>query len=296
MEGDQNKVTVRFAETLIKLRNLLSLFRRLLPKKIRHHFPSIGKFVPKSSDYPSNDQYSLTRDGVHFMINRSDYVQWRIFYGVRDNALLSSKQNLEPSSVVLDIGANVGAFSLKLARYLVKNEIFNMPIHCFEPNPKAYAQLQKNLYLNPELTPVIHLHDFGLGNESNKKPFLFHNTNTGAGRIVSSGNSTIEIKKLDDFIDDLNPSRVSFIKMIVEGYEPEVLKGGWKSIKRFKPCIFFEVTPSWWRDNNADVIDVLNSLESLGYQFRIERYNELRTFNKDNDLDLFQFNLLAIPG
>ena len=94
----------------------------------------------------------------------------------------------------------------------------------------------------------------------------------------------------------INSPRISFIKLIVEGYEPEVFKGGWETIKKFKPPIFFEVTPSWWQENNAGVSVVLSSLEKLGYRFQIERYNELRKFKKDKDLSLFQFNLLAIAG
>src|SRR5690349_9728752 len=85
-------------EALVKLRRRVNFIRKLVPVSLRHKFASIGRFIPKSTEYPKNDSYSLTRDNTDFKINRSDYVQWRLFYGVRDNALREAKKRLESGS------------------------------------------------------------------------------------------------------------------------------------------------------------------------------------------------------
>ena len=93
-------------EFFVRLRRKASFIRKFVPVSIRHKFVSVGRFVPHSSSFPKDDSYLLTRDDTTFRINRSDYVQWRIFYGVRDNALKLAKEALESDSVGLDIGAN----------------------------------------------------------------------------------------------------------------------------------------------------------------------------------------------
>src|SRR5690349_21033699 len=95
-------------EFFVRLRKTVNVTRKLIPIKLRNKFPSIGRFIPNASNYPPGDSYRLTRDNTHFNIDRSDYVQWRLFYGVRDNALAEVKKHVQSGGIVLDIGANVG--------------------------------------------------------------------------------------------------------------------------------------------------------------------------------------------
>jgi FkbM family methyltransferase len=285
---------IKGEELLVKLRRWFAFTRKLIPIQLRSKFTSIGKLVPPASDYPTNDHYFLTRDNTQFVINRSDYVQWRVFYGVRDNALKAAKKYLEPNSVVLDIGASIGAFSLKLATYVTENKYRDIQIHAFEPNRLIAERYKRNLVMNPRLKNSIHFHSFGLGSEQEKKPFLFQNSNTGAGRVVqTNGQLAVAIQRLDDFVNALRPTKIAFIKLIVEGYEPKVLEGGWETIKKHKPPIFFEVTRTWWKENNATVEEVLNKLSSLGYRFMIEHHNEMFPYDPFKFSSRTQFNILA---
>jgi FkbM family methyltransferase len=282
-------------ELFVTLRRNASVIRKFVPVSWRHKFTSFGRLIPQSSYYPKHDQYFLTRDDTHFKINRSDYVQWRIFYGVRDNALREAKKYLTPGSIVLDIGANFGAFSLKLATYINQQQLTDVHVHAFEPNPVVYDNYTTNLELNPSLKSMVTVHPVGLGSESGEKPFDYVDSNTGAGRVVekSEGANKVKIERLDDFIKSLNPTKIAFIKLIVEGFEPQVLEGGWETIKKYRPPIFFEVTPEWWKENNATVEDVLDKLKTLGYHFMIEHFNEMLPYEPEKYADRIQFNLLA---
>lgn len=292
----QKIIHTRAEELVVNLRRITNHVRKLIPVRLRNKFPSVGRFIPGSSSYPKDDCYLLTRDNTHFRINRSDYVQWRVFYGVRDNALAAAKKCITKEAVILDIGANFGAFSLKLASFCKEHKYDSVRIHAFEPNPVVAENYQHNLALNPELTGIIQLHKVGFGNETGERPFHYENLNTGAGRVVPDGAEPqlkIKIQKLDDFINDLKPENITFIKLIVEGFEPEVIKGGWNTITKYKPVIFLEVTESWWKENNSTVTEVVDKLRTLGYRFEIEHYNEMLPYDPEQYAFRTQFNLLA---
>ena len=289
-------INANVEEFFVDLRRRVNFLRKFIPVGLRHKFASVGKFIPQSSSYPTDDCYFLTRDNTKYKINRSDYVQWRIFYGVRDNALLEAKRHLVPDSIVLDIGANFGAFSLRLATYAADHKYSKVQIHAFEPNPIVYENYTENLALNPSLASMIHIHPTGMGNETGERSFQFPDVNTGAGRVLqkdSSGQFAVRIQRLDDFVSALNPPKISFIKMIVEGFEPEVFKGGWKTIKKYKPPIFFEVTPEWYAQNNSSLEEIMNELLPLGYHFSGEYYNELIPYKPSKFAQLYQYNLLG---
>jgi len=283
-------------ELFVHLRQRINFVRRFIPVSIRHRFASAGKFIPYSSQYPKNDSYTLTRDHTHFKINRSDYVQWRLFYGVRDNALKEGTQYIKNNSIVLDIGANFGAFSLRLARFAEQRGLTNFQIHAFEPNPEVQKMYKHNLSLNPSLTSFVQLHEAGLGSQTEQRTFTVDSVNTGAGRVIGSdhaGQFQVAIRRLDDFIDQIRPLHIAFIKLIVEGFEPEVLAGGWNTIQQYKPPLFIEVTRPWWNEHGYAVDEVVHKLANLGYTFMIEHHNEMLPYDAVRYASRFQFNLLC---
>lgn len=293
----QSVIKSNLEEFFITLRRRVNFIRRLIPKSIRHKFGSVGRFIPQHESYPPNDSYLITRDDAHFRINRSDYVQWRIFYGVRDNSLMSAQKLVTPNSIVLDIGANVGSFSLRLAAHILKKNISNVCVHTFEPNPAIVRNLRENLALNPGILNIVKIHPVGLGNEKGKLPFRYDSSNSGAGRIVSGKQgetSFIEIDRVDDFVKTINPYNVSFIKMIVEGFEPHVFKGAAQTIEKYKPPIFFEVTPHWYTENGSSLAEILIQLNELGYLYYGELHNEMIPYDPSRFNELEQFNLFAV--
>jgi FkbM family methyltransferase len=289
-------IRIKMEEFFVRLRGKANFFRRFIPVSVRHKFTSFGRLIPQSSEYPKDDAYSITRDGTNFKINRSDYVQWRIFYGVRDNALQKAKTKLASDSIALDIGANFGAFSLRLATAALQHQVSNFHIHAFEPNPGVFKNFTENLRLNASISEMVVPHSTGLGSENGERSFQYPDINTGAGRVTrkdSAGQFQVKIETLDAFVSTLNPPAISFIKMIVEGFEPEVFKGGWNTIERFKPPVFFEVTPEWYAENNSSLEEIVDRLHSLGYSFSGEYYNELIPYTPAKFKSLYQFNMLA---
>ncbi|MGC4023153.1 MAG: FkbM family methyltransferase [Cyclobacteriaceae bacterium] len=205
-----------------------------------------------------------------------------------------AKKYAKAGTIVLDIGANVGGFTLRLATHCLETDK-QVHIHAFEPNHQIFESLEKNLSLNLEINSLVNIHRYGIGNTSEVKSFEVAESNSGAGRVVSLSKeiNQVQIQRLDDFASQLDASPISFIKLIIEGSEPEALKGGWNIIVKHKPPIFLEVTPSWWAENGNRVGEVLERLGSLGYQFKIEQKNELVEYYPEKHATLFQYNLLA---
>lgn len=284
-------------EFFIALRKRVNVIRKFVPISIRHKVGSIGRVIPQHESYPPNDSYLLTRDHTRFRINRSDYVQWRLFYGVRDNYLEEAMKVVKPNSIVLDIGSNFGAFSLRLASFIARKNYNDIKVHAFEPNPAAVKRISENLSLNPELADIVILHPVGLGDQKAKLPFYYETSNSGAGRIINSDRDDkifVDIETIDDFIDTINPQKVSFIKMIVEGFEPQVFKGAIKTIEKHRPHIFFEVTPEWYTEHHSSLSEILVPLKDLGYTFYGELHNELIPYDPQKFASLIQYNIFAV--
>lgn len=69
---------------------------------------------------------------------------------------------------VLDIGANIGYFSLVMASLVGRNgHVFS-----FEPNPKMFLRLEKNLEINPDLSHIIEINKVALGKKEGKAEFF----------------------------------------------------------------------------------------------------------------------------
>jgi hypothetical protein len=143
----------------------------------------------------------------------------------------------------------------------------------------------------------VHLHPIGFGSETGEKLFNVPEVNSGVGKISNGdGQFKVNIQRLDDFVQKLNPSRIAFIKLIVEGFEPEVFKGGWNTIIKYKPPIFFEATDEWYQENNSSVESVVRSLAEMGYKFMGEYYNEMIPYDEKKFRDKYQYNVFAYGG
>jgi FkbM family methyltransferase len=278
-------------KVLVRLRQSLQILRPLVPEFLRQN---LRRAVPGAAWYPKNDRYPIVRGNVRFLINRSDYVQWRMFYSVKDVALEQAKLFVTHNSVALDVGASFGAFSLCLAGHMHKKEFVNCRVHSFEPNPEVFRLLQKNLELNQHLNSLVSIHDFGLAETESEVPFAYSEINTGAGRVAhESGELHVKVRALDEFVKQIQPTRISFIKLIAGGYEPKIIEGARETISQYKPAIFFEVTGKWWSENGFTVESVLADLRRTGYTFSIQKGNKMVAFDPRIIAKKDQYYLLA---
>jgi FkbM family methyltransferase len=133
-----------------------------------------------------------------------------------DDDYALSKIVLEDDSIILDIGANIGLFSLATAGR------FSNPIYAFEPNPDAYSRLVKNVEANvaTNVKPVNN----AIYSSHCRIGFRLEGATT-TGHIHKASDFLVEAVTLDDFCRQNSIYRVGLLKIDVEGAEIEILKG-----------------------------------------------------------------------
>jgi FkbM family methyltransferase len=164
---------------------------------------------------------------------------------------------LTDDSVILDIGANIGVWTINLARQ-------NRQVHCFEPFFPSYLALCGNIFLNKVENNVL-VYNCALTNTTDKKLYISNNEANNIGGVMlveHPEGAEINLKT----IDSLNLQRLDFIKVDVEGHEYNVLKGGEETIKKYKPVIFFEC---WTKESFIEQKNILfDFIIGLGYNIK----------------------------
>ena len=170
------------------------------------------------------------------------------------------------NSHILDIGSNVGFFS----EAIVKNTNYKS-IHLFEPS-KEYYEYSKHILQNYN---NIYFNNYGLSNTDEIKTlykcpqsnigwntFLTKDPNQSDNFIDNMIQEECILKKLDDYEID----NIDFIKIDVEGFENQVLKGGMNLISKHKPYILIEVGWGTMHPNWEDCEKQYNKLFDIGYK------------------------------
>ena len=261
------------------------------------------KAFPQFYQYKKNTFRKCKRDNVNFYIDISDYMQWYLYANIKDDSWLHVYNNSNKKSelIVIDIGANIGAFSLKFARKCIdNNQKFN--IYAFEPNKMIFDILKNNLALNKDISKNIFSFQIPIGDKNKEVNFINDQNNSGGSKVYrneeGSQLNTKSVKlqqiSLDYFVQKNQIDYVDIIKIDVEGYEPFVLDGCINTIKKFKPILYIEITPLWFKDIGRSFLDILNLLKSLGYKLFLDEENILEPINNyDKISKMEQFNILA---
>ena len=260
--------------------------------------PILRKFVPEPFEYQRNTIKQVTRNGVKYDLIVNDYMQWFIFANMPDNSWRYALKRIShngPSAVVIDVGANVGAFSLGLAKGCLDCGITKIEIVSFEPNPNVYERLLGNIANNINLKPLINTEILAIGSQIGMMGMVFEPENTGHGRISDADGNyvSVEMTTLDKYFKDKNLQRLDFIKIDVEGYEPFVIDGAIQTIKIHKPDIYIEITPSWFHERGRSSSLLFDTLSNLGYQFFYDDIDRLVPLEQKKNCLPFQYNVLA---
>jgi FkbM family methyltransferase len=134
------------------------------------------------------------------------------------------------SSIVVDVGANIGNHSLFFA--IVRGAT----VHAFEPNPVAVEYLRANVEANNARN--VHVHGVGLSAEPGRGR-IAPAEELGMASVEPDDNGEIEMVPLDSYEFPLE-QRIAVIKIDVEGAEAQVLKGAEAMIRMHRPIIAVE--------------------------------------------------------
>lgn len=163
---------------------------------------------------------------------------------------------ITPGSVVYDIGANVGYFSL-LAAVLVKPEGH---VVAFEPLPRNIRYLRKHIELN-KLTNITVIE--GAVSDHAGEAFFDLGASTAMGHIADVGALSVRLVSLDQMLADRKIQPPNYMKIDVEGAEYDVLCGARRLLTVHRPLLFLDT-----HNRQAHNLTIA-FLDTLGYRYEV---------------------------
>ena len=171
-------------------------------------------------------------------------------------------------NIFLDIGANRGRYSIQAINIEKYKKVY-----AFEPLSYNLKYLQKNIELN-KLNNKIVVVPYALSDKEDKIRISYDPIHSGGASLNLDNTISkiikeeiIETKKLDNFIDKINPKNVSFIKIDVEGHEYRVLRGANKFLDNLKTETYLMI--EIWK-NHEDKEKTIKILKEKGFDL-VER-------------------------
>ena len=199
------------------------------------------------------------------------------------------KNNVKEGDFVIDLGAHIGYFTLIFSELVGKNG----RVFAFEPNPKNFSLLKKNVLVNNFKN--IELVQKAVSDKEGKIKLFLSDTNTGDNRIfdINDHMKTIYIEsiKLDNFLKS-ELSKISFIKMDIQGAEVKALRGMLSLLDKNKPLkIISEFWPFGIKGAGDKPEEFLNMLVNLNFKMnRINHIDKKIESIEISDLDTNKFN------
>jgi FkbM family methyltransferase len=247
----------------------------------------------------------------HLAINRDELVEVSC-HGVqlllpgRDVTILPSLMNntyevlelelveflLHPGMTVIDVGANVGIHTAIAARSVAPGGT----VYGFEPVPENFEILVGNLARN-QLTNVV-VEQLAVGDEAGRSTIYLEDHSIGTHSLLRSDNSnlahslSVAITTLDGYFVDDMPDKVNLLKIDVEGYEPNVLKGATGVLERTDHLLIEYNRASI--EANGGVGAFIELLADFDHLYAInERSHALTVFSRSDFYETHYVNLFA---
>ena len=195
------------------------------------------------------------------------------FGGIEIETSRAYRRLVKAGDVVLDLGANIGAHTLPLAQLVGDAG----RVYAFEASDHAFARQQRNIALNPALAAhIVSLQALLVADPAAAKPKGIpsswpleetgerdlHPVHLGQYHSVQAARPL----RLDDWLVESGVSRIDFVKLDVDGYEIDVLRGGRELFKRYRPVLLMEFMPYIFPERGQTFAELLSLLRDFGYQ------------------------------
>jgi len=181
------------------------------------------------------------------------------------------RQLIKPEMVVIDIGANIGLYTVIAGRKVgEKGKVFS-----FEPEQRNFDFLNNNIRINN--LSNIYSSKVAISNEKSTKELFLFSENTGSYSLVDNRKTNVSVSVQTDTLDSILNShsikQVDIIKMDIEGAEYLAFEGMTNTINSSKKLtMMIEFFPNAIRRFNKNPHDFLTRISSLG--FKISEINE----------------------
>lgn len=207
---------------------------------------------------------------------------------------------LSPGDVFIDVGANIGEFSLTAARLVGTTG----RVIAVEPVPFIRAKLERHVQWN-DLGLVVTVVPDAIGDTEGGVPIFAPpddapERHEGLPTLFASSERPSKIAEahlttLDLVAQRLRLDRVTGIKLDIEGAELKALHGAADTLKRFRPWLLCEIGANTCEAASYAPWDIVELMMGLGYRVSEIRETGLKPIRTQQDLGPWQ-NVLAEPA
>lgn len=210
-----------------------------------------------------------TRFNDLFWLNTEGYVdQCIIESGVFEPSSTEVvRQLVKPGDVVLDVGANIGYYSVILSKLVGEQG----KVYCFEPTNHYGKVLKMNVDENNAKN--VEIFKVGLSNQKAEMQIQIGPSSAtlhSPGKVPLNFAENIKLISLDEWVEESKLAKIDFIKIDVDGHEPLFLQGAWNALDRFNPTILLEVSHPHYLDAGFTAWDFYDLLKHKGYRIYFE--------------------------
>lgn len=199
-------------------------------------------------------------------LDLSDYIQRSIYLGTFERVETDIVEHaLKPGMTFVDVGANVGYFTLLAAQRVgTAGRVLS-----FEPSKALHARLAETVERNA-LSNVT-LIEAGLGDREKivrlyLNPSFANNSPTMVAHEAAEV-TDVRVLRLDDFISTHRIDKIDLMKVDVEGYEPDVFAGAERALAAGTVrAVLCEFNDHWLRMNGSSPAQLWDTLISAGFR------------------------------
>jgi FkbM family methyltransferase len=246
---------------------MLTTKRKISLASLAYKFIAAGRAM-----VGKNNSAVVRRRGLMWNLDLSEGIDFSIYLlgAFEHSTVVTLEKLVKPGHVVFDIGANIGAHTLGLARSVGPTG----RVFAIEPTDFAFAKLQRNLALNPQLQTrtsprQILLAASATENAPNEifaswpleKDPSVHPKH--CGRQVTANNATVDT--LDHVVGREGIDRLDLLKIDVDGHELPVLQGGLAALRKFRPILVMEMSPYVHAEEHNSFAGLVALLRDAGY-------------------------------
>ena len=243
--------------------------------ELRHHLTTSSEYQRKNPDFShTNDRTLVVKEldgGVRLFIDLSDHViGLNILRGrYEEDEIRFVRSLLKPGDTAIDVGGHIGFFTMHMAAAVGPAG----RVYAFEPFDANAEMLERSIAENRFGDRVVFQRAaVGAATGTATLTFPVETLNSGGAYLLREGAAPLTGNQKQEVpvvaLDALHIRRpVRFIKMDVEGAEPQVVRGAVRLLEEDRPIILSEVHPTQLeRASGVTADQFLDELRALGYR------------------------------